>query len=116
MGFLLAFLIVVVIFMYLPRILMWLAAYLVRRRAQKMFGQFTDPSRAARGQSGKKEPEPAPAPAKKIDPTVGEYVRFEEIEVEAQTTETLHADGTTERTTQVRVEEQVVDVEWEDIP
>lgn len=52
-----------------------------------------------------------PAPhRKKIDPSVGEYVAFTEIEV----TETTTSQNNT--TTNVRVEQQVVDVEWEDIP
>ncbi len=49
---------------------------------------------------------------KKIDPDVGEYVAFTDIEV-AQTT-TDPADGST--TTTVYHEQQITDIEWEDIP
>ncbi|MCM1483707.1 MAG: DUF4834 family protein [Muribaculaceae bacterium] len=47
---------------------------------------------------------------KKIDPTVGEYVEWEEIKVESTTTTST----TDSRDTYV-TEEQIVDAEWEDI-
>ena len=55
----------------------------------------------------------SPAPSrkqKKIDPTVGEYVEF--TEMEATTTSETDAQGNT----RVRTEAQVTDVKWEDIP
>lgn len=48
---------------------------------------------------------------KKIDPEVGEFVKFHETTVTAQATET--ADGST---TSYAVEEQIIDVSWEDLP
>lgn len=49
-------------------------------------------------------------PRKKIDPDVGEYVAFTEVEGASGQSESYRT------ATSVRVEQQVVDVEWEDIP
>ncbi len=95
----------------------------IRRQGQDIFNQFmggfggANPagSNPGGGQSPQPEPEPK-RPAKKIDPDVGEYVRFEEITVTTEESSTLHADGTQTDTTRVTVEDQVVDVEWEDLP
>lgn len=46
---------------------------------------------------------------KKIDPNVGEYVRFTEIN-ESASTQTSH-----DRTVEYTKEQQITDVEWEDI-
>ncbi len=48
---------------------------------------------------------------KKIDPDVGEYVAFTEVETSSKTD--TYTSGST---TSVRTEQQIVDVEWEDIP
>ncbi|MBD5366882.1 MAG: DUF4834 family protein [Bacteroides sp.] len=47
---------------------------------------------------------------KKIDPQVGEYVKFEEI-----ATETTVTDDKGDSTTTYKVEQQVTDIEWEDL-
>lgn len=52
-----------------------------------------------------------PVKKKKIDPNVGEYIAFTEIDVTETTTK---ADGTT--TTTDYHEQQVTDIEWEDVP
>lgn len=52
-----------------------------------------------------------PVKKKKIDPNVGEYVAFTEIDV-TETTE--HIDGST--TTTEYHEQQITDIEWEDVP
>lgn len=60
-----------------------------------------DPRRNATQQQPRKT-------SKKIDPDVGEYVRFEEIKEPRTDTRTEQKPFT--------VEEQIVDVEWEDLP
>lgn len=52
-----------------------------------------------------------PRRSKKIDPDEGEYVTFEDITVSS--TETS---DNGQRHTRYTVEQQIVDVEWEDIP
>lgn len=63
-----------------------------------------------RQQRQQQQPEP-PAKKKKIDPTVGEYVAYEEISctVEAQTA------ADTDGSRKIKVEEQVEDAVWEEI-
>lgn len=48
---------------------------------------------------------------KKIDPAVGEYVKF----TETTATETTTKESSTESSTRVTVEERVTDIEWEEI-
>ncbi len=52
-----------------------------------------------------------PKRKKKIDPNVGEYVKYEELEVERTYTET----SASTRARYTQVEQQVSDAEWEDI-
>lgn len=90
----------------------------LRNQGRDFFNQFATGFGAdgARSDSGTaRQPEPK-RPAKKIDPEVGEYVRFEEVSVTAQQTSTVNNDGSQTDTTRVTVEEQIVDVEWEDLP
>lgn len=103
-------LILIFIFFVLPwivqRISPWLISWLVRRQARRFMngafgGNSTDP-----GDTPHNNPRPARR-KKKIDPTVGEYVEFTEIE-DTVTTTTVRVDGPTES--------QVSDAEWEDLP
>lgn len=82
--------------------------WLLRRQIRKTFG--VDPRSGRRNEpSGPKKPEP-PVTKKKIDPTVGEYVEFTET-VETSTRQTPEGEETS-----VRVEQQITDVQWEDLP
>lgn len=89
----------------------------VRKSARQMYEQmYGGASRQPQEPPRRKPGWSSPAPRKKkIDPSVGEYVRFQEI----QTTETVdsHTDPATGDTrTTVTVEQQVTDAEWEDLP
>ncbi|MDE7152930.1 MAG: hypothetical protein K2O00_00625 [Muribaculaceae bacterium] len=59
----------------------------------------------------KPEPPKPPVKKKKIDGSVGEYVEFEELRVETSVHET--GDSTT---VEYKVEQQITDVEFEDLP
>lgn len=99
-------------------------AYLIvrkaREQARKIFEQMyggADTSQTAADREQRKPGWSTPAERKKkIDPEVGEYVKFQEISV-AETTETTEKSGstTTTTTTTTVVEQQVIDAEWEDI-
>lgn len=114
------FLLILLAFMFLgwllPRLMVWIA----RRKLTSMAEQMRRQAEAAFGdgrQGGRQEqrrPE-AKARRKKIGADVGEYVRFEELTEEAETT-VSDTDGGRRTETHVSVEEQVVDVEWEDLP
>lgn len=69
---------------------------------------------ATNGGNGRRRQPEQPKPAvkkKKIDRSVGEYVEFEEIRVKAST----QTDGDT-TTVNYKVEQQITDVEFEDLP
>lgn len=83
------------------------------RIKRKVTGIFTGNSRgtAPRG-SDPRDGGPQPRPArqgKKIDPTVGEYVEFEEVQVY----ESTEPDG--KKQVKFETEEQITDVEWEEV-
>lgn len=103
-GFILLIILCVILW---PLIRLILAVTIVSHKARKMRNEFF-------GNGGERYRQPQPEPTvhkKKIPDDVGEYVRFEEINV-TSTRQTDSADNTTK--TYVR-EEQVVDVEWTDI-
>lgn len=86
--------------------------YRLYRQSRRAFNDlFGNSGRGPKQQAGKKQS--PPKPRKKIDPSVGEYVHYEEVEV---TAETVKDSETKKTTTKITVEEQIVDVEWEDIP
>ncbi len=117
-----AFLIIIFIFVFLgwllPRILPYLLRWAIRRRVNKFAEQMRGAAGASGSAAGRSARPEQPKPRKKkIDPTVGEYIRFEEITVEAdQTVSHDPESGTTRVDTSVKVEDQIVDVEWEDLP
>lgn len=111
MGFLIAILIIGIIIVNLPRILSWLMAYALKRKIRRAFGDAFDGKRTPEGNGPA-----APVRHKKIDPSQGEYVRFEEVQVhtsETTSSVTDDVDGTRRQT--VVTEEQIVDAEWEEI-
>lgn len=71
----------------------------------------SDPSQGSRHGFGNQTAQP-PRKKKKIDPAVGEYIHFEEV---STTTATEDAGGS-KTTTATITEQQIVDVQWEDIP
>lgn len=115
MGFLI-FILVIIFFIYLlPRIMMSLFPYLLKRRIRKMYGQTNRRAAGNSGDGGAREPAAPRQPRKKIDDSVGEYVHFEEIDVKVEETVQTDADGDTRTEVTVETEEQIVDVEWEDL-
>lgn len=109
-------LILIFIFFILPGIVSALLKYTLKRKirhayeqAQEQFNQFYGSGAAPQ------QPEKPKTAAKKISKDVGEYIHFEEIEVSRTSSTYAEASGQTETTTKIRIEEQVVDVEWEDI-
>ena len=81
----------------------------VYRRGRRAFDAMFGNDRNHSAKKKKEAETPAP-PRKIIDPEIGEYVHYEEIDVSAETkTENQHT------TTKIKVEEQIVDVQWEEI-
>ena len=104
-----------ILFWYvLPTLLPRLLRYMLQRKVQKTFRQFYETGNYNDTQHREQKQSPK-TPSKKISDDVGEYVRFEEIEVSEQTTTTVEPDGTTTTKTKTVIEEQIVDVEWEDL-
>lgn len=113
-----------IIILAILTVLLWPAirTILALRRAQKQAQQaFSQARRAAQEESRRNRPggwsagEAGSAPQqqprrKKIDPSVGEYVEWEEVKVSSTTTD---SSGKSTRTTVT--EEQITDVEWEEL-
>ena len=99
-----------VFFIVIPVIRVVITIWRARRQTRRFFDQFrTAAGAGASSQTRQKEPQQKPRSKKKIDPSVGEYVAFEEIKSETTTTYRQNT------TTYTEVEQQVVDVDWEDI-
>ncbi len=120
--FLIIFLIIIFYLFIRPAWRVWKAVNSARRQAREMNDAFRraagiDPQEeraqeAARKKASRKGGWTSPRPKpKKIDPAVGEYVKFQEVTVEStsQTTDDTQAPKTT------LVEQQIEDVKWEDI-
>lgn len=89
----------------------------MRRAVRDLFTGGRDSSAADNGRStGRRAGTSRPKRAKKIGRDVGEYVEFEEITAEQSTVaddeETTSGTGTR---TEVKTEQQVTDIEWEDL-
>lgn len=101
-----------IVFIVVPIVRVMLTIYRARRQTRRFFDQFRT---AAGGGASQQQKRPGDArqqprrPKKKIDPSVGEYVAFEEIK---STVSESDADASAAYT---EVEQQVEDVEWEDI-
>ncbi len=110
----LTFLLILLLVFVVPKIIRaFLIVHRVRRQARQIFEQMygaqqpPEPERRKPGWS-------APAPRrKKIDPNVGEYVKFQEIRTEETVEQRTDAEGNTTAT--VAVEQQITDAEWEEI-
>ncbi len=100
------FLLLLLFFVIWPLVKGMLAIMRARRSARRFFDQFRQAAGASAGSSQPQKPEP---PRKKINPEDGEFVAFEDLPADSEST--TH----TETYTEIRVEQQIVDVEWEDI-
>lgn len=109
--------IIILLIIIVPKII---RAYLIvrnmRRQARHIFEQMYGANAPQQDDAQKSNRKPGwSTPGmrkKKIDPNVGEYVKFQEIRV-SETVEQA-ADASETRTTAI-VEQQVTDAEWEDI-
>lgn len=92
------------LFFIIPIVKLLTAVYRARRNARRFYERF-------RSQAGSPFSEPQsqqpPRPRKKIDPADGEFVAFEDIPGDCEQQQTTY--------TEVKIEQQIVDVEWEDI-
>lgn len=111
-------LIIILIIWVFPSLLSWVVRTYFKHKLKRSFAGFQGQSGSAHHRDTRREghqPKQPHTPAKKISKDVGEYVHFEEIEVNAEQSTYSNADGSQTTYTRVDVEEQVVDVEWEDI-
>lgn len=106
-------LILFIIFFVIPAIRAW---WTIRRARAQARQAYEDIFRKARRQQQQAE-ERQRRQQKKYAPTDGEYVQFEEIQVETSTQTTIDADpsATSGRRTTVETDQQIVDVEWEEV-
>ena len=88
-----------------------------RKRASELFDSFNSEAREASRHTRKGGwSTPGRHKSKKIDPSVGEYVEFEEISTTADTAAPSDRQDHNDRTTgQKNIESQITDAEWEDI-
>lgn len=102
------FLFLLIWFVIIPLVRIAIAVHRARKRVREVFGGMGGSTDDVGNSRSDNEP---PRKAKIIDPSVGEYVAYEDIIVSAE--ETNKNSGTTTRYT---IEQQIVDAEWEDIP
>lgn len=98
------FLLLLIFFVIIPLVKSAAAIYRARKAARQFFDQLRQ--QASGGRSPEPEPQPQ-KPKKKINAEDGEFVQFEDLP--ADTVE-YH-----ETYTEITVEQQIVDAEWEDI-
>lgn len=97
------------VFIVVPIVRVVLTIYRARRQTRQFFDRFRNAASGGTEQQRRSEAPRKPTPKKKIDPSVGEYVAFEEIK------STVSESGAGKSATYTEVEQQVEDVEWEDI-
>lgn len=109
-------LILVVCFVVIPLFRGWLALRRMRRQAREAYedaAREAERRRRANRRGGWSAPDDARRQAKRYGSTDGEYVEWEEVAVETQTSRTTEStDGQSRQTV---TESQVTDVEWEEI-
>lgn len=98
------FLILLLFFVIIPLIRGLIAIYRVRSGARRFFDQFRQTASSASRRESHAESEPV---KKKINPDDGEFVAFEELPPDDS--------PNMESRTEITIEQQVVDIEWEDI-
>ncbi len=101
------FLLLIIFFIVIPLFRGVVAVYRARRAARRFFDQFKNASPGQQATRHHEQPQPR---AKKINAEDGEFVSFEELPPDVSQSETSGR-----QTNAVVVEQQVVDVEWEDI-
>ncbi len=101
-----------VIFLVWPLFRFYLAMRKAQRQARDVFSQFSGNDRTGQrrtgGWSGSRKRR-----KKVIDDSIGEYVDFEEIETQEQSDSKPKEDSNPKAG--YKIEQQVVDAEWEDI-
>lgn len=102
------FLFLIIWFVIVPLARVAITVHRARKRVREVFGGMGGSTDEGGNDRSDNEP---PRKAKIIDPSVGEYVAYEDIIVSSE--ETNKNSGTTTRYT---IEQQIVDAEWEDIP
>lgn len=114
------FLLIILAIWIIPKLI---RGFLIINKAQKQARNFYEQMYNATGgaqqeerrQRGRKPGWTTPSQRrKKIDPEVGEYVKFQEVTVE-ETAQTTTDTSTGDTTTTYTVEQQVTDAEWEEI-
>ncbi|MCH5219250.1 MAG: hypothetical protein J1F20_01675 [Muribaculaceae bacterium] len=114
MSFLLLLILVLVVWLLLPVIKVFWQLHKMRRNPKSfldnLFGNFGAEGTRPKEERHQQQPKKGP----KIPDDVGEYVQFEEVDVKVEESQYVNNDGST--TTRFKVEEQIVDVEWEDLP
>ena len=99
-----------IFFVIIPIFRVGAAIYRARRQTRQFFDSL---GRNAAGNRSDETPATPKPKKKKIDPTDGEYVQFEEID--STTTVNSSTDSAGRTSTTVETEQQIVDIEWEDI-
>ncbi len=109
------------IFFVLPQIVLkWLLPWFVRHRMRKMQDNMrqayeqaygSQANTSTNGRTAADSRSAAGRRSKRIDPSVGEYVQFEEITEDTATTVETNAAGDTTVTTESQIEDAV----WEDV-
>ncbi len=106
-------LILILVFIVWPVFKFYLAIKKAQRQARDAFSQFGGGQQQSESRRQRKGGWSGMRSRKKvIDPNVGEYVEFEEVEVKQEFADT---GKNTSSTSSYRVEQQVEDAEWEDI-
>ena len=106
------FLLLILVFIVYPIAKVLWQGYKLQRNWRKATEGMRDAYRRATG--NRQGPAAKTRKKKKIDPNIGEYVAFEELTVEVNSTET-HSDTESSSTTYIHTESQIEDAVWEDI-
>lgn len=100
-----------IFFVIIPLVRVAGAIFRARNTAKDFYDKFRQAASSAGAYAtGSRQSARQPVKKKKIDPSQGEYVAFEEVTVGQEPP----AQGGDERSRRI-IEPQVVDVEWEDI-
>lgn len=110
----LLFLAFIIFFIIIPLVRVLTALSRARHQVRDIFGAMNGGAGSRSGQQRSehrtRRPEPQPRQRrKKIDPTVGEYVDFEEVSC------TVTKEGNNGTTTKYKTESQIEDITWEEL-
>lgn len=109
-------LLIVIFFFVIPAIRVAVTVHRVRKRTRQFFDNARQAAEGGANRSSTKERKPGwsePTPHNKVyRPADGEYVEWEEVTItHTETSQTTDNQGNTH----LRVDSQVIDVEWEDV-